>query len=100
MRRCQPCRFDGARVAPPRLAQTPASRSPALHTLAPSGRRSTMMQIDVEELMDRGRIGRTHIRVLALCALVAFLDGYDLQAMASAIPTLASDWGMAAGELR
>lgn len=58
------------------------------------------MHIDVEELMDRGRLGRTHIRVLALCALVAFLDGYDLQSMASAIPTLASDWGMVAGDLR
>ena len=58
------------------------------------------MQIDVEDLMDRGRVGHTHIRVLALCALVAFLDGYDLQSMASAIPTLASDWGMAAGDLR
>jgi AAHS family 4-hydroxybenzoate transporter-like MFS transporter len=58
------------------------------------------VHIDVEDLMDRGRLGSTHIRVLALCALVAFLDGYDLQSMASAIPTLASDWGMAAGDLR
>ena len=58
------------------------------------------VQIDVEDLMDRGRMGPLHIRVLILCALVAFLDGYDLASMASAIPTLAADWGMAPGDLR
>lgn len=50
--------------------------------------------------MDGGRIGRMHVRVLILCALVAFLDGYDLQSMASAIPTLAADWRVAPGDLR
>ena len=58
------------------------------------------MQIDIEDLMDRTRMGPLHVRVLVLCALVAFLDGYDLQSMASAIPTLAADWGMAPGDLR
>ena len=50
--------------------------------------------------MDRTRMGPLHVRVLVLCALVAFLDGYDLQSMASAIPTLAADWEMAPGDLR
>jgi AAHS family 4-hydroxybenzoate transporter-like MFS transporter len=58
------------------------------------------MQIDVEQLMDRSGMGPLHRRVLILCALVALLDGYDLQAMASAIPTLAADWAMAPGDLR
>jgi MFS transporter, AAHS family, 4-hydroxybenzoate transporter len=58
------------------------------------------VQIDIEDLMDRTRMGPLHVRVLILCALVAFLDGYDLQSMASAIPTLAADWGVAPGDLR
>ena len=45
-------------------------------------------------------MGPLHVRVLVLCALVTFLDGYDLQSMASAIPTLAADWGVAPGNLR
>jgi MFS transporter, AAHS family, 4-hydroxybenzoate transporter len=32
------------------------------------------------------------IRVFLLCALVVLLDGYDLQAMGLAVPTLARDW--------
>ncbi|HEY1899777.1 MAG TPA: MFS transporter [Steroidobacteraceae bacterium] len=32
------------------------------------------------------------IRVFLLCALIVFLDGYDLQAMALAVPTLARHW--------
>jgi AAHS family 4-hydroxybenzoate transporter-like MFS transporter len=38
--------------------------------------------------------------VLLLCALVTLIDGYDIQAMASATPSLAADWHVAAGELR
>src|SRR5580698_6495592 len=32
------------------------------------------------------------IRVFLLCAAVVLLDGYDLQAMALAVPTLAEQW--------
>jgi AAHS family 4-hydroxybenzoate transporter-like MFS transporter len=32
------------------------------------------------------------IRVFLLCALVVFLDGYDLQAMGLVVPTLAKEW--------
>src|ERR1700733_10391814 len=32
------------------------------------------------------------IRVFLLCALVVFLDGYDLQAMGLVVPALASQW--------
>ena len=67
---------------------------------AVSTRWNLTVQIDIEEIMDQTRIGPLHVRVLVLCALVAFLDGYDLQSMASAIPTLAADWGMVPGDLR
>ena len=36
------------------------------------------------------------IRVFLLCALVVLLDGYDLQAMALAVPTLARQWQLTA----
>src|SRR5208283_3964368 len=35
------------------------------------------------------------IRVFLLCALIVLLDGYDLQAMGLAVPTLARDWHLA-----
>ncbi|HEV2701478.1 MAG TPA: MFS transporter [Steroidobacteraceae bacterium] len=35
------------------------------------------------------------IRVFLLCALVVLLDGYDLQAMGLAVPTLAHEWQLA-----
>jgi AAHS family 4-hydroxybenzoate transporter-like MFS transporter len=34
-------------------------------------------------------------RVFVLCALIVLLDGYDLQAMGLAVPTLARDWQLA-----
>ena len=38
------------------------------------------MQIDLERIIDRSRLGPLQWRVLVLCALVTLLDGYDLQA--------------------
>jgi AAHS family 4-hydroxybenzoate transporter-like MFS transporter len=58
------------------------------------------MQIDLERLIDRSRLGPLQWRVLVLCGLVTLLDGYDLQAMASAIPTLAAEWAVAPESLR
>jgi AAHS family 4-hydroxybenzoate transporter-like MFS transporter len=58
------------------------------------------MQIDLERIIDRSRLGPLQWRVLVLCALVTLLDGYDLQAMASATPALAADWGVAPHSLR
>ncbi len=58
------------------------------------------MQLDIEQIIDGARLGPLHWRVLILCALVTLLDGYDIQAMASATPSLAADWHVAPGELR
>jgi MFS transporter, AAHS family, 4-hydroxybenzoate transporter len=58
------------------------------------------MQIDVERIIDRSSLGPLQWRVLVLCALVTLLDGYDLQAMASATPALAGDWGVTPASLR
>ena len=58
------------------------------------------MQIDLERIIDRSSLGPLQWRVLVLCALVTLLDGYDLQAMASATPALAADWGVTPASLR
>jgi len=50
------------------------------------------MRLDIEQVIDGARLGPLHWRVLFLCALVTLLDGYDIQAMAAATPTLAADW--------
>ena len=39
-----------------------------------------------------GPLSALQIRVFLLCALIVLLDGYDLQAMALAVPTLARQW--------
>ncbi len=58
------------------------------------------MRLDIEQLIDTARLGPLHWRVLLLCALVTLIDGYDIQAMASATPSLAADWHVAPGDLR
>ena len=58
------------------------------------------MRVDVEQIIERSRLGPLQWRVLILCALVTLLDGFDLQALASVIPTLAADWGVTPGALR
>jgi AAHS family 4-hydroxybenzoate transporter-like MFS transporter len=58
------------------------------------------MQVDVERIIERSRFGPLQWRVLILCALVTLIDGFDLQAIASVLPTLAADWGVEPGSLR
>ena len=58
------------------------------------------MRLDIEQVIDSARLGPLHWRVLFLCALVTLLDGYDIQAMASATPTLAADWHVPPSDLR
>jgi AAHS family 4-hydroxybenzoate transporter-like MFS transporter len=58
------------------------------------------MSFDIEKLMDSSRLSPLHWRVLILCAVAAFLDGYDVAVMASATPSLAKAWQVNPGELR
>ena len=58
------------------------------------------MRFDVEELLGGSRLSPLHWRVLILCALAAFLDGYDVAVMASATPSIAAAWHVNPGELR
>jgi AAHS family 4-hydroxybenzoate transporter-like MFS transporter len=52
------------------------------------------MTINVAERIDRSPIGRYQIRVVILCALVALLDGLDIQAMGLVTPKLREEWGL------
>jgi len=51
--------------------------------------------LDIEVAMDAAAIGRTQWRVFLLCALMMFVDGFDLQALALTVPYMARDWGIA-----
>jgi AAHS family 4-hydroxybenzoate transporter-like MFS transporter len=55
--------------------------------------------INVVEVVDQAPIGRLQVLVLAVCALVAILDGFDLQAIAFTGPVIARQWGIEATAL-
>jgi len=46
----------------------------------------------VEATLENQRIGRLQIRVALLCGLVQMCDGYDLNAIAWAVPSLIKSW--------
>lgn len=52
------------------------------------------MTIDVSARIDAAPVTGFQWRVVALCALVALFDGFDIQAMALVAPTLRTDWGL------
>ena len=45
--------------------------------------------IELGRLIDEAPVSALQVRVVALCALAAFLDGYDIQAIAMSLPLLA-----------
>ena len=48
----------------------------------------------VEHALETQRIGSLQIRVALLCGLVQMCDGYDLNAIAWAVPSLIKGWGL------
>src|SRR5262245_57279405 len=50
--------------------------------------------INVTVLIDESRCSRYQVLVIALCGLIALLDGFDLQAMAFVAPVIAAEWGI------
>ena len=48
----------------------------------------------ITEVIDRGRMTPTQVMVAALCATALFVDGYDIQVMALAVPSLAKAWAL------
>ena len=52
------------------------------------------MTISVSERIDGAPVGAYQLRVVVLCALVALLDGLDIQAMGLVTPKLREEWGL------
>lgn len=50
--------------------------------------------LDLAAVIDRSRMSRTQVLVTALCAAALFIDGYDIQVMALAVPALARAWSL------
>jgi MFS transporter, AAHS family, 4-hydroxybenzoate transporter len=55
--------------------------------------------IDLVGLIDRLPIGGFHIQLVALCAAVVCMDGFDAQAIGYVAPSLNQAWGLAPGAL-
>ncbi|WP_281664505.1 MFS transporter [Paraburkholderia fungorum] len=53
---------------------------------------NTTNQVDLETLINSQRVGRFQILVIALCGLVAMMDGFDMQSIAFIGPEIAVAW--------
>lgn len=49
---------------------------------------------DLGRLIDERPLSGMQIAIVLLCALVVFLDGYDIQVMSLAVPAIAQEWGI------
>jgi AAHS family 4-hydroxybenzoate transporter-like MFS transporter len=49
--------------------------------------------VDVAEIIGAQPFGPFHVRIIVLCLLIQFLDGFDTQAFAYAAPALRAAWG-------
>jgi AAHS family 4-hydroxybenzoate transporter-like MFS transporter len=58
-----------------------------------------MTPADVENLVDQQKFGRFQLRIVLLCLLVQFVDGFDNQAIAFVAPALIRDWHVSRASL-
>jgi MFS transporter, AAHS family, 4-hydroxybenzoate transporter len=56
-------------------------------------------RIDITELIDRQRIGAFQKKIAALCAAIAFLEGFNTQSVGYIAPVLAQIFHLQAGQL-
>ncbi|HXW24161.1 MAG TPA: MFS transporter, partial [Xanthobacteraceae bacterium] len=56
---------------------------------------TTPAVVDVTDLIDRQKISKYQVRVMALCAAVAFLDGFDTQVIGNLVPSIIAEWKVA-----
>ena len=55
---------------------------------------STPNTVDVTEAIEQAPFGSLQLLILALCAWIALLDGFDTQAIAYVAPVIAEQWGI------
>ena len=58
--------------------------------------RAASSQIGLADLIDHRPMSRVQVLVALLCAAILFVDGYDIQVMALAVPSLAAGWSVPA----
>jgi AAHS family 4-hydroxybenzoate transporter-like MFS transporter len=49
-------------------------------------------KVNIHDVIDEHRIGRTQCVALALCALLMLFDGFNTQTISYIVPVLASEW--------
>jgi len=57
-----------------------------------------MRSIDVSEAIDNARFGGFQWSIVALCALLLIVDGYDVFVAGTVLPTLIKEWGLSKPE--
>jgi AAHS family 4-hydroxybenzoate transporter-like MFS transporter len=67
--------------------------------MAISEAKGSASPVDVAEFIDAQPVGEFQIRLLLLCAMVLFFDGFDTQAIGYVAPALAKEWGLTKGAL-
>ncbi len=82
---------DRGERSTPHACGTLMSSMPAID-LGQAARSS--QHVDLAELIDRRPMSPTQMWVAALCAATLFVDGYDIQVMALAVPSLAAAWSL------
>jgi AAHS family 4-hydroxybenzoate transporter-like MFS transporter len=53
---------------------------------------ATPATVDVPDLLERQKISKYQVRVMALCAAVVFLDGFDTQVIGNLVPAIIGEW--------
>jgi AAHS family 4-hydroxybenzoate transporter-like MFS transporter len=60
---------------------------------------SVSASVDVTDIMDEQKTSLFHVRIVALCALMLFLDGIDNQGISYVAPALTQAWHLSRGAL-
>jgi len=55
--------------------------------------------VNVSDIIDTRPVGAFQLRAFLLCALVLFVDGFDVQGITYVVPTITREWGLVRGEL-
>lgn len=61
--------------------------------------RAALQSIDLAEVLDRQRLGRPLLIIIALCVLVTLADGYNISAAGFAAPGIVKDWHLSRAAL-
>jgi AAHS family 4-hydroxybenzoate transporter-like MFS transporter len=67
--------------------------------IATSETQSGASLVDVADFIDQQPVGGFQIKLLATCAAVLFLDGFDTTSIGFVAPSLAKEWGLTKGAL-